>query len=382
MLADTAITHPPVDIERVMTMDDRATELGMVKVKTKCGVRLENDILSIGNVTICHIGEGDQRVAGEVTRWYRQTLHSYLIYGLAQPFRHTLDTSKNDMFELAAYTAQTSPQYYEMLKWCVQLAMLKRRDELGIPIPPEAGPVDEDFGSVMKPIRPRDIKFFNDLHWSGPPAGVCEMTLEWWEQRAKGTGILRPSVLPTPYGPSTAGAPPAPTPSSTAAAGPAQPSTADPAPTSTAMPSADPTPSSTGAQGPAGTLSRGPSGPLPGLPFLPTDLPVFDVPEAQTQPQGTARGLARGRARSQRTGGADAPRPAVSAVEEARARAADAAEARIAAQQQSAQQTEAAGEEGQAAARPSTSETRSHPLDDIMAELAEEYGIESNGTDE
>jgi hypothetical protein len=72
----------------------------------------------------------------------------------------------------------------------------------------------------------------------------------------------------------------------------------------------------------------------------------------------------------------------VSAVEEARARAADAAEARIAAQQQSAQQTEAAGEEGQAAARPSTSETRSHPLDDIMAELAEEYGIESNGTDE
>jgi hypothetical protein len=184
MLADTAVTHPPVDIERVMLMDDRATDLGMVKVKTKCGVRLENDILSIGNVTICHIGEGDQRVAGEVTRWYRQTLHSYLIYGLAQPFRHTLDTSKNDMFELAAYTAQTSPQYYEMLKWCVQLAMLKRRDEHGIPIPPEAGPVDEDFGVIMKPIRARDIKFFNDLHWSGPPAGVCEMTLEWWEQRA------------------------------------------------------------------------------------------------------------------------------------------------------------------------------------------------------
>jgi hypothetical protein len=159
MLADTAITHPPVDIERVMIMDDRATQLGMVKVKTKCGVRLENDILSIGNVTICHIGEGDNRVAGEVTRWYRQTLHSYLIYGLAQPFRHTLDTSKNDMFELAAYTAQTSPQYYEMLKWCVQLAMLKRRDELGIPIPLRLVLWMRTLVH-MKPIRPRDIKFF------------------------------------------------------------------------------------------------------------------------------------------------------------------------------------------------------------------------------
>jgi hypothetical protein len=235
----------------------------------------------------------------------------------------------------------------------------------------------------MKPIRERDIKYFNDLHWSGPPAGVCQMTMEWHEERAKGTGILRPSVLPIPFSssvPSTGGTTTAPIPPSTTT--PAQPSTADPTPSSTSMPSADPIPPSTDVQGPSGTLSRDPSGPLPGLPFLPTSLPVGDVPEAQTQSQGTARGLARGRARSQRTSGAGAPSPAVSAVEEARARAAAAAEARIAAQQQSAQQAEAAGEEGQGSARPSTSETRSHPLDDIMAELAEEYGIDSNGAEE
>jgi hypothetical protein len=352
-------------------------------VQTKCGVRLEGDILSIGNVTICSTWAGCNRVSGSVTRWYRQTLHSYLYFGLAQPFKHTLDTSKNDMFELAAYTAQTTPQYYEMVKWCVQLAMLKRRDELGIPIPPEAGPVDEDFGVTMKPISERDIQWFTDLQYSGPPAGVCQMTQEWYEERAKGEGILPPSTPPAPSAssvPGTGGSSAAPIPSSTTI--PAQTGTTDPTPSSTSIPSADPIPPSTEIPGSSSTLRRDPSGPLPGLPFLPSTLPAGDVPQAQTQTQGSARGLARGRARSQRTGGAGTPVPAVSAVDEARARAAAAAEARIAAQQQGLEQTGTAGTEGQDTARPSTSETRSHPLDDIMAELAEEYGIESNGADE
>jgi hypothetical protein len=182
MFAGAAATHPPIDIEKVMSMDDRATQLGMVNVRTKCGVRLENDILSIGNVTTCYIGQGANRVAGEVTRWYRQTLHSYMYFGLAQPFRHTLDTSKNDMFELAAYTAHTSPQYYEMLKWCVQLAMLKRRDELGIPIPHEAGVHDE-----------------SQLNWSGhiplPEGEVIELPPPKLEPLA---GVPEPQVDPAP----------------------------------------------------------------------------------------------------------------------------------------------------------------------------------------
>jgi hypothetical protein len=165
MSAGASSSHGPIDVEKVMIMQDRMTQLGMVDVQTRCGVRLEGDILSIGNDTICSTWQGASRVSGSVTRWYRQTLHSYLTFGLAQPFKHTLDTSKNDMFEMAAYTAQTTPEYYQLVKWCVQCALLKRRDEAGIPIPPEAGPVDEDFGVVMKPISERDIKWFTDLHF-------------------------------------------------------------------------------------------------------------------------------------------------------------------------------------------------------------------------
>jgi hypothetical protein len=33
MFAGAAATHPPIDIEKVMSMHDRATQLGMVNVR-------------------------------------------------------------------------------------------------------------------------------------------------------------------------------------------------------------------------------------------------------------------------------------------------------------------------------------------------------------
>jgi hypothetical protein len=123
-----------------VTTTARSTAVGdrSMNLAGKVGVSIEGETLNIGCTTTMWVDSPSGRRGGDAIRWYALPLRVYLRSGLNSPIRRTCTIRDDAEMMYAAIMHQTTDEYAAEIRNAVQLALIRRREETGLPIPAEA----------------------------------------------------------------------------------------------------------------------------------------------------------------------------------------------------------------------------------------------------
>jgi hypothetical protein len=123
-----------------VTTTARSTAVGdrTFNLAGKVGVSIEGEVLNIGCTTTMWVDSPAGRRGGDAIRWYSLPLRVYLRSGLNSPVKRTCTIRDDDQMMYAAIMHQTTDEYAAEIRNAVQLALIRRREETGLPIPSEA----------------------------------------------------------------------------------------------------------------------------------------------------------------------------------------------------------------------------------------------------
>jgi hypothetical protein len=125
-------------VEVTTTASSKAVGNRTFNLAGKVGVSIEGEMLKIGCTTTMWVDSPAGRRGGDAIRWYSIPLRAYLRSGLNSPLRMTCTIRDDSHMMYAALSHQTTDEYAAEIRNAVQLALIRRREETGLPIPAEA----------------------------------------------------------------------------------------------------------------------------------------------------------------------------------------------------------------------------------------------------